>query len=95
MGDILKEILPQDLLKYGLIPEFVGRVPVIVTLESLDEKALVTYLQPKNALVKQYKKLFDMDGVKLSSMKGITCHCKESHRERDRSSGIRAILERS
>jgi len=58
--EILKNILPQDLLKFGLIPEFVGRLPVIVTLHSLDREALVKILtEPKNALVKQYQKLFD------------------------------------
>ncbi len=58
IGELLKEIQPEDLLKYGLIPEFVGRLPVIVTLEELDEEALVRILtEPKNALVKQYKEL--------------------------------------
>ena len=66
IGKLLKEIQPEDLLKYGLIPEFVGRLPVIVTLEELDEEALVKILtEPKNALVKQYKELFKMDGVEL------------------------------
>ncbi len=66
IGDILKEIVPQDLLKYGLIPEFAGRVPVIATLDALDKEALVSILQkPKNALVKQYKKLFGLDGIEL------------------------------
>ena len=59
---ILKELEPEDLLKFGLIPEFVGRLPVLATLEDLDEDALVTILsQPKNALVKQYQRLFDME----------------------------------
>ncbi|MCL2695420.1 MAG: ATP-dependent Clp protease ATP-binding subunit ClpX, partial [Clostridiales bacterium] len=66
IGAILKEILPEDLLRFGLIPEFVGRVPVIVTLENLDEDALVQILtEPKNALTRQYQRLFDMDGVEL------------------------------
>ena len=61
-NEILKQILPQDLLKYGLIPEFIGRLPIVVTLESLDKDALVRILtEPKNALIKQYKKLFEMD----------------------------------
>jgi ATP-dependent Clp protease ATP-binding subunit ClpX len=69
IGDILNMILPQDLLKYGLIPEFVGRVPIIATLEALDIDALVKILtEPKNALVKQYKKLFELDGVDLEFM---------------------------
>ena len=66
IGEILAQILPEDLLKYGLIPEFVGRVPVIVTLNALDEEALVQILtEPKNALIKQYQKLLEMDGVAL------------------------------
>ncbi len=95
VGDILKEILPQDLLKYGLIPEFVGRVPVIVTLESLDEKALVDILvQPKNALVKQYKKLFDMDGVKLEfDEKALHAIAKKAIERETGARGLRAILE--
>ncbi|MBO5955300.1 MAG: ATP-dependent Clp protease ATP-binding subunit ClpX [Clostridia bacterium] len=65
-GEILKNLIPDDLQKFGLIPEFIGRVPVIATLESLDKEALKKILtEPKNALVKQYKKLFDMDGVEL------------------------------
>ncbi len=65
-GETLKSVEPEDLLKFGLIPEFVGRLPVIATLEDLDVPALVTILtEPKNALVKQYQKLFDMEEVKL------------------------------
>lgn len=67
VGEILKDILPEDLLKFGLIPEFVGRVPIIVTLEQLSKDAMVRILtEPKNALVKQYQRLFEMDGVQLS-----------------------------
>src|ERR1700739_494699 len=66
-GEIFREIEPEDLLKYGLIPEFVGRLPVIATLQDLDETSLKLILtQPKNALVKQYQRLFEMEGVKLS-----------------------------
>jgi ATP-dependent Clp protease ATP-binding subunit ClpX len=65
-GEILKEIEPEDLLKFGLIPEFVGRLPVVATLEDLDEKALIDILtKPKNALVKQYQRLFEMEDVRL------------------------------
>lgn len=65
-GDILKDVEPEDLLKFGLIPEFIGRLPVIATLSDLDEKALVDILtKPKNALVKQYKRLFEMENVEL------------------------------
>ncbi len=63
--------MPGDLLKFGLIPEFVGRLPVLVTLEALDNEALVSILtKPKNALVKQYKKLFELDNVKLDFYRG-------------------------
>ncbi|MCH7566459.1 MAG: ATP-dependent Clp protease ATP-binding subunit ClpX, partial [Nitrospirae bacterium] len=66
LGELLKEVEPEDLIKYGLIPEFVGRLPVVATLEELDEEALVEILvEPKNALTKQYQKLFEMEGVEL------------------------------
>jgi len=66
VGELLRQIMPQDLLKYGLIPEFIGRLPVVVTLDALDEDALVRILvEPKNALIRQYKKLFELDGVEL------------------------------
>jgi ATP-dependent Clp protease ATP-binding subunit ClpX len=66
VGELFAKVEPEDLLKYGLIPEFVGRVPVIATLNDLDEVALVSILtEPKNALVKQYQKLFSMEGVSL------------------------------
>ena len=67
MGEVLREVEPEDLLRFGLIPEFIGRLPVVATLEDLDEAALVEILtRPKNALVKQYARLFEMEGVKLS-----------------------------
>ena len=66
MGEILKQVVPQDFIKYGLIPEFIGRVPVVVTLNGLDEAALVRILkEPKNSLIRQYHKLFELDGVEL------------------------------
>jgi len=66
-GEILREVEPEDLLKFGLIPEFIGRLPVVATLEDLDEKALIEILtKPKNALVKQYGRLFEMEGARLS-----------------------------
>lgn len=66
LGELLKDVTPQDLVKYGLIPEFVGRVPITISLEGLDEEALVKILtEPKNALIKQYQKLFEMDEVEL------------------------------
>ena len=67
IGSVLSEVLPEDLIRFGLIPEFIGRVPVVTTLEGLDREALVRILkEPKNALIKQYKKLFAYDGVELS-----------------------------
>ena len=66
IGETIKEVLPEDLVKFGLIPELVGRLPIVVTLDDLDEEALIRILtEPKNSLVKQYKKLFELDGVKL------------------------------
>ena len=67
LDETLRQVLPQDLVKFGLIPEFIGRVPVVTTLNELDREALIRILkEPKNALVKQYKKLFSYDNVKLS-----------------------------
>jgi len=66
-GELLREVEPEDMLKFGLIPEFVGRLPVIATLHDLDIPALVTILsEPKNALVKQYRKLFELEDVELT-----------------------------
>lgn len=95
IGEILSMILPQDLLKYGLIPEFVGRVPVIVTLEALDKEALVKILtKPKNALVKQYKKLFELDGVDLEFVdEAIQAIADEALRRNTGARGLRAIVE--
>lgn len=95
VGEILKHILPQDLLKYGLIPEFVGRLPVIVTLHSLDKDALVKILtEPKNALVKQYQKLFEMDDTLLEFEEGALEAIAEKAIQRNTGArGLRAILE--
>ncbi|NLD48876.1 MAG: ATP-dependent Clp protease ATP-binding subunit ClpX [Clostridiaceae bacterium] len=95
VGEILKNILPQDLLKYGLIPEFVGRLPVIVSLHSLDKNALVQILsEPKNALVKQYQKLFEMDDVILEFEEGALVGIAEKAISRNTGArGLRAILE--
>ena len=66
-GEIIKTLEPEDLLKYGLIPEFIGRMPILATLEDLDEKSLVKILkEPKNSLIKQYKQIFKFEGVKLN-----------------------------
>ncbi|MGI6487946.1 MAG: ATP-dependent Clp protease ATP-binding subunit ClpX [Syntrophomonadaceae bacterium] len=95
IGEILEQILPQDLLKYGLIPEFVGRVPIVVTLEALDEPALIRILtEPKNALVRQYQKLFDMDGVMLEfTEEALRAVAEEATRRNTGARGLRAILE--
>ncbi|HBQ25038.1 MAG TPA: ATP-dependent Clp protease ATP-binding subunit ClpX [Syntrophomonas sp.] len=95
IGEILNMILPQDLLRYGLIPEFVGRVPIIVTLEALDVDALIKILtEPKNALVKQYKKLFELDGVDLEFMDdAMQAIADEALRRNTGARGLRAIIE--
>jgi ATP-dependent Clp protease ATP-binding subunit ClpX len=95
IGEILKHILPVDLLKYGLIPEFVGRLPIIVTLDALDEEALVRILtEPRNALVKQYQKLFELDGVDLEfKADALTAIAKEAIKRNTGARGLRAILE--
>ena len=95
IGEILKNILPEDLLKYGLIPEFVGRLPVIVTLNALDEEALIKILtEPKNALVKQYQKLFEMDGVSLEfEYEALNLIAKKAIERKTGARGLRAILE--
>ena len=95
IGKILSQIMPTDLLKYGLIPEFVGRVPIIVTLDALDEEALVRILtEPKNALVKQYQKLFEIDGVTLEFKEdALIAVAREALRRKTGARGLRAILE--
>lgn len=87
--------MPQDLLKYGLIPEFVGRVPVVVSLEGLNEDTLIRILQePRNALLKQYKKLFDFDGVELAFEPDAVQEIARQALERNTGArGLRAILE--
>ena len=95
IGDILRQIMPEDLLRYGLIPEFVGRLPVIVALDSLDEDALVRILtEPRNALVKQFRKLFEMDGVELDITEdALTAIAQEALSRKTGARGLRAILE--
>ncbi len=94
-GDLIRQVLPEDLLKFGLIPEFVGRLPIIVTLEALDENALVRVLtEPKNALVKQYQKLFEMDDTQLEfTDTAIRAIAKEAITRKTGARGLRAILE--
>lgn len=95
IGDILSMILPQDLLRFGLIPEFVGRVPIIVTLDALDIVALVSILtEPKNALAKQYKKLFELDGVDLEfTDEALQAIAEEAMQRNTGARGLRAIIE--
>jgi len=95
IGEILENIMPIDLLKYGLIPEFVGRMPIIVTLDALDEEALIRILtEPKNALVKQYQKLFELDGVTLEfKEEGLASISKEAIKRNTGARGLRAIFE--
>jgi len=94
-GEYPSMVLPEDLLKFGLIPEFVGRLPVISTLEPLDEGALVRILsEPKNALVKQYQKLLEMDNVKLEfEMGALEAIAKEAIKRNTGARGLRAIIE--
>ncbi|MBU5485393.1 ATP-dependent Clp protease ATP-binding subunit ClpX [Clostridium sp. MSJ-11] len=95
VGAFLKEIMPGDLLKFGLIPEFIGRLPIIVTLSALDKDALVSILsQPKNALVKQYKKLFEIDNVELEFKdEALEAIAEEAIKRSTGARGLRAILE--
>src|SRR5450432_1647003 len=95
--EYLKEVQPEDLLKYGMIPEFVGRLPVIAPLHELDEAALIDILtKPKNALVRQYQKLFEMDGVKLRFTKGaLQAVALDAQKHRSGARGLRAILEQA
>lgn len=94
-GEYLSLVLPEDLLKYGLIPEFVGRLPVIAALEQLDEDALVRILtEPKNALVKQYQKLLEMDNVELEFEEGaLRAIAKEAIKRNTGARGLRSIIE--
>lgn len=95
MSDLLKQIQPEDLIKYGLIPEFVGRLPVLAALEELDEEALISILtEPKNALVKQYQHLFDMDDIKLEFEEDALVEVAKRAKERKTGArGLRSIIE--
>jgi ATP-dependent Clp protease ATP-binding subunit ClpX len=97
IGDLLREVEPSDLIKYGLIPELIGRLPVVATLEELDKDALVSILtEPKNALIKQYRKLFEMEGVALefrdAALHTIAERCVE---KKTGARGLRSILEKT
>ena len=93
--DVIRDVQPQDLIKYGLIPEFVGRIPITVGLHPLDEKALVNILtEPKNALVKQYKKLIGLDNVDLEITDGaVAAVAKRAIELKTGARGLRTILE--
>ena len=95
VGELFKQVLPQDFVKYGVIPEFVGRVPVTVGLDRLDEEALKRILiEPKNSIVKQYKRLFELDGVNLEfEDKAIDLIAKNSYNRKTGARGLRAIME--
>ena len=94
-GEVLKRVEPEDLLKFGLIPEFVGRVPVLATLEDLDEEALVRILvEPKNALVKQYQRLFEMEDVHLTFAEdALRSIAKRAIERKTGARGLRSIME--
>lgn len=95
IGSLLKAIEPEDLLKFGLIPEFVGRLPLVVTLQSLDKEALVNILsKPKNALVKQYMKLFEIDNVELEfTDKALEAIAEKAIERKTGARGLRSIIE--
>jgi ATP-dependent Clp protease ATP-binding subunit ClpX len=97
IGEVLKGVEPEDLIKYGLIPEFVGRLPVVATLDELDEDALIQILtEPKNALLKQYQKLFGMEGVELEIRpEGLRAVAKRALARRTGARGLRSILEQA
>jgi len=95
IGEVLSQVEPEDLLKFGLIPEFVGRLPVIATLEDLDEPTLVEILtKPKNALIKQFQKLFEMEDVQLTfSDNALESIAKKAITRKTGARGLRSILE--
>jgi ATP-dependent Clp protease ATP-binding subunit ClpX len=97
LGELLAKVEPSDLVKFGLIPEFVGRLPMIATLSDLGEEDLVTILsQPKNALTKQYVKLFELEKVKLSfTREALRATAREAMRRKSGARGLRAILEQA
>jgi ATP-dependent Clp protease ATP-binding subunit ClpX len=97
MSDFLLDLEPEDLIKYGLIPEFVGRMPVIATLEELDEEALITILtEPKNALIKQFGKLFELENVELEIRQdALKAVAKKAMNRKTGARGLRSILEKA
>ena len=104
IGEVLKDVMPEDFIKYGLIPEFIGRVPIVVTLDGLDEEALIRILQepknalvkPKNSLTRQYHKLFELDGVELEFEEDALKEVARKSLERKTGArGLRSIMEKS
>ena len=95
IGEILMEVQPEDLIKYGLIPEFIGRLPVIATLDELNEQTLIRILrEPKNALVRQFQKLFEMEGVNLRlTDSALAAIAREAMKRKSGARGLRAIME--
>src|SRR5690554_3468358 len=95
VGEILRQVMPEDLLRYGLIPEFVGRLPVVVALDALDEEALIRILtEPKNALVKQYRKILELDGVELEfTQDALRAIAKQAILHKTGARGLRSIIE--
>ena len=95
IGDTIKKLEPEDLLKYGLIPEFIGRMPIVATLRDLDEKSLIRILnEPKNSLIKQYKRLFELENVKLAFKENaISEISKKAIKKKTGARGLRSILE--
>ncbi|MBQ8639166.1 MAG: ATP-dependent Clp protease ATP-binding subunit ClpX [Lachnospiraceae bacterium] len=95
ISELLKQVLPEDLIKFGLIPEFIGRLPVMVSLDLLDEEALMRILtEPKNAITKQYQKLFELDGVKLEFTEdAVRAIARKAQERKTGARGLRAILE--
>ena len=94
-GELMKSLEPEDLIKYGLIPEFVGRMPILATLEDLDEKSLVSILkEPKNSLLKQYKRLFEFENVKLTFKdEAVKEIAKKAITKKTGARGLRSIIE--
>jgi ATP-dependent Clp protease ATP-binding subunit ClpX len=95
VGELLKNVLPQDLIRFGLIPEFIGRVPIVVSLNALDRDAMIRILtEPKNAIIRQYQKLFELDGVALTFEEDAVAEIADKTIERKIGArGLRSIIE--
>jgi ATP-dependent Clp protease ATP-binding subunit ClpX len=95
IGEILMDVQPEDLIKFGLIPEFLGRLPVVATLDELNENALIRILkEPKNALLKQFQMLFEMEGVNLRlTDSALAAIAREAMKRKSGARGLRAIME--